>query len=241
MTFLVFALGAAVGSFLNVLIDRIPKAEDIVWKPSHCDHCKKKLRWYELIPIVSYTLQRGHCLRCRKRFSMQYPLVELVTAIGFVLLYPNIFHLIIYSAMLVLFVIDWKHMILPDMFLSVVLVAVILLGIPLSPADRWIHVVTGISSGVGFFVLWVVTRGRGLGFGDVKLAGVLGALLGFPLTIVALYTAFLTGAIWGVILMVRKRASMKSRVAFGPFLIGGAAAALLWGETLWKLWLSALS
>lgn len=241
MTFIAFLLGLAVGSFLNVLIDRIPKGEDIVWKPSHCDYCNKPLRWFELIPLVSFLVVKARCLRCHKILSWQYPLVELVAAIGFVLLYPNIFHLIIYSAMLVLFVIDWKHMILPDIFLSVVLVAVILLGIPLSPADRWIHVVTGISSGVGFFVLWVVTRGRGLGFGDVKLAGVLGALLGFPLTIVALYTAFLTGAIWGVILMVRKRASMKSRVAFGPFLIAGAAVALLWGETLWKLWLSALS
>lgn len=240
MTFLIFALGAAVGSFLNVLIDRIPKGEDIVWKPSHCDYCKKNLRWYELIPIVSYTLQRGRCLRCRKRLSMQYPLIELVTALGFVWLFPNILHLAIYSAMLVLFVIDWKHMILPDVLLWIVLAVGVLLGIPLPSALRINHILAGVFSATGFLVLWLVTRGRGLGFGDVKLVGVLGLLLGYPATIISLYVAFLTGALYGVILMIISHANMKSRIAFGPFLIVGTLVGFLWADAIWEWWVRIL-
>ena len=85
--FFVGLLGVAIGSFLNVLIDRIPKGEDIVWKPSYCDYCKKRLRWFELIPLISFIMQRRRCTRCRKRLSWQYPAVALATGIGFVLLY----------------------------------------------------------------------------------------------------------------------------------------------------------
>ncbi|HLD25032.1 MAG TPA: prepilin peptidase [Patescibacteria group bacterium] len=244
MMFFVGLLGVAIGSFLNVLIDRIPKGEDIVWKPSYCDYCKKRLRWFELIPLISFIMQRRRCTRCRKRLSWQYPAVELATGIGFVLLYwhhpDSLLRLFAYSlilcCLLVLFVIDWKHMILPDSLLGMVLGTTIILGVFLPPSDRFTHVGSAVASGVLFLGLWAITRGRGLGFGDVKLVTVLGLLLGYPHTVIAWYAAFLTGAMWGVILMIRRHASMKSRIAFGPFLIAGAAGAIVWGDTIWRWW-----
>lgn len=246
MMFFVFVLGLVVGSFLNVVIDRVPEGEDVVWKPSHCDHCRRALRWYELIPLISYVVLRGRCLRCHKPLSIQYPLVELVTAIGFIFIYVRSFsslphllsYLFVYCCFLVLWVIDWKRMILPDIFLVLILFFAFMLLTPLSSYDRYIHVFAGILSAFGFFLLWAITRGKGLGFGDVKLVGILGLLLGYPYIIIALYVAFLTGAFYGVILMVGRKAGMKSKIAFGPFLIFGAAISSIWGELIWKTWQS---
>lgn len=232
--------GLVVGSFLNVLIDRIPQGENVIWKPSHCDFCKKPLRWFELVPVLSFLVQGGRCRRCKKRLSIQYPVIELVTACGFVLLLPSaavtpvgyVLALIIYSAAVVIFVIDLKHQIIPDGVLLVLAGALILLAVPLSSMERWQHLLTACVSGLGFFLLWIITRGRGLGFGDVKLVFLIALLLGYPLTVVALYIAFLTGAMTGVILILVNRAKMKTRIAFGPFLIGGALCATVLGERI---------
>lgn len=241
---MVILFGLVMGSFLNVLVDRLPRGENVVWKPSHCDFCKKPLRWFELIPVVSYLMQMGRCRRCRKRLSVQYPATELVTATGFVLLYLRFAPmwglyaaaLAVFSMCLVIFMIDWKHQIIPDEMLWGLLAVVLLLGIFEPPAVRLVHVLSGVASGFAFWLLWVGTRGRGLGFGDVKLVTVLGLFLGYPLTVVSLYAAFLTGAIWGVILMMTHRARMKSRIAFGPFLLFGAAVGFFWGNALWAVW-----
>ncbi len=241
MVFLLAILfGLVVGSFLNVFIDRIPRGENVIWKPSHCDFCKKPLRWFELFPIVSFLAQGGKCRRCKKRLSIQYPLIEFVTACGFVLLLPSaavtpigyVLALIIFSVAVVIFVIDLKHQIIPDGALLVLAGALILSAIPLSFMERWNHILTACVSGLGFFLLWIITRGRGLGFGDVKLVFLIGLLLGYPLTVVALYIAFLTGATTGVILIVANRAKMKTRIAFGPFLIAGALCATVLGERI---------
>ncbi len=243
ITWIVVLFGLVIGSFLNVLIDRIPKGENIVWKPSHCDFCKKPLRWFELFPVVSFLMLGGRCLRCKKQLSWQYPFVESITALGFVYLFYSSIPLvymgafaIIYATWIVLFGIDMKHQILPDEFLVIGLIIILLLGIPLSPDARLVHVISAACAGGFFFLIWLLSKGRGLGFGDVKLACVLGLLLGHPGTIIALYVAFLTGAIAGVILMIGHKAKMKSRIAFGPFLILGALSAYLWGEYIWAIW-----
>ncbi len=239
----VFLLGLVVGSFLNVLIDRIPRGENIVWKPSHCDFCKKTLRWFELIPLFSFLAQKGRCRRCHKRLSFQYPAIELVTGVGFVWLLtyqtsllPFALHAVIFCAFVVLFVIDYKLQILPDSILVVLLVAILLLAPTITPQARLSHAYTSIISGLGFLGLWLGTRGRGLGFGDVKLVTLLGLLLGYPTIVIALYIAFLTGATAGVILMITHRARLKSRIAFGPFLITGAIASNIWGEQVLAWW-----
>lgn len=240
MIFFAVLLGLAVGSFLNVLIDRIPRGENIVWKPSHCDFCKKSLRWFELVPVLSFLAQGGRCRRCKKPLSLQYPFIELLTAGGFVALLPlpgfmplhYALTLVIFSAGVVIFFIDLKHQIIPDSTLYIVLGALLVLGIGLSSAEWWQHVLSGGLSGLLFFFLWIITKGRGLGFGDVKLVVLLGLLTGYPRIVVSLYIAFLTGAICGVILIVANRAKMKSRIPFGPFLILGAVCAMIWGERM---------
>lgn len=240
MMFFVGLLGLAVGSFLNVLIDRIPRGENVVWKPSHCDFCKKPLRWFELVPVVSFLVQGGRCRRCKKPLSLQYPFIELLTAGGYVALLPlsrwmflhYAYTLVIFSAGVVIFFIDLKHQIIPDSMLYFVLVTLFILGIPLPAMEWWQHVLSGSLSGLMFFLLWAITKGRGLGLGDVKLVVLLGLLLGYPLIVVSLYIAFLTGAVTGVILIVANRAKMKSRIPFGPFLIVGTLCAIVWGEYL---------
>lgn len=226
-----FLVGLFIGSFLNVLSDRLPKEEDVLWGRSRCDFCKKPLRWYELVPLVSFILQAGRCRRCQRQLSIQYPLVELVTAIGFALLYPQPATLLIFSALLVIFIADLKYQIIPDSMVIVFAIGALLYTGLVVP-----HIVTAFFSALFFYSIWFATRGRGMGFGDVKLAGVLGLLLGFPLTIFAFYIAFLTGATVGVILIMSKLKTLKSKIAFGPFLIIGAVATIVFRQPLEQLW-----
>lgn len=239
---IIFLFGLAIGSFLNVVIDRTPTDESLFWGRSHCDFCHKTLRWYELIPLVSFLLQKGRCLRCRKQLSWQYPLVECATALCFVwfyLLTPFSGHSLTYAlsllsagivaaAFIVILVADIKYQLIPDTAVLGLLIAG-LMRVLLIPENWMSHVASGLIGGSIFLFLWWVTRGRGMGFGDVKLAAVLGFLLGHPGTIIAFYIAFLTGALAGVILIIGGRARMKSKIAFGPFLIIGAAVAIVWG------------
>lgn len=244
---IVFLFGLVIGSFLNVVIDRLPSGENIVWERSRCDFCKKKLRWYELIPVVSYVLLGGRCLRCKKHLSPQYPIVELVSGVGFVFLFLHaqttgafVFATTIFCLLLSFFVIDIKHQILPDQIMIALFLGIAAMAYFVSPEQRIANFWAGIGAGMFFLLLWLITKGRGIGFGDVKLSFLLGFLLGYPGIIISLYTAFLTGAISGVILIVSRRAKMKSRIAFGPFLIAGATVASLWGEKIWEVWQSLL-
>lgn len=245
---LIILFGLAIGSFLNVVIDRAPTEESIFLGRSHCDFCHKALRWYELIPVVSFIALRGKCLRCRKSLSWQYPLVECATGLLFLWLYrlvPFSDSTVVYvlaigsmaliaSSCIVILVADFKYQLIPDTAVIGLLVAG-LLRLYLGSPDTSFPVVTGAIGGGIFLFLWWITRGRGMGFGDVKLAAVLGFLIGFPGAVVAFYIAFLTGAMTGVILMIGGKAGMKSKIAFGPFLIIGAIIALVWGMDVLRI------
>ncbi len=239
MIVFLFILGLAVGSFANVLIDRLPKGESIVWGRSHCDYCKKPLRWYELFPVVSYVIQAGRCRRCRKKLSVQYPIIEFVTGIGFALLYPGyIAYYALFISLLVIFIADLKYQIIPDSMIVLGFAAAILYWYEkrLSFAGISESLVTGFISFAAFYALWALTRGKGLGFGDVKFAPLMGVLLGFPGVVFAFYVAFLTGALAAVILMIGRKKTWKSKIAFGPFLVAGTVAALIWQPQLISLW-----
>lgn len=244
----VFLIGLAVGSFLNVLIDRLPKGENVFMGRSHCDFCKKTLRWYELVPLFSFLLQGGRCRRCHKQLSIQYPVVELITGLGFVFFYQVldypfltlIAYLIIFSSLLVIFVADLKYQIIPD---SMIVTGSIGALLRLSSVNRLIppsgwqpYILSALGASAFFFILWLVTRGRGMGFGDVKLAFLLGLLLGFPGIIIALYVAFLTGAVVGVILIIGGKKTLKTKVPFGPFLIFGFIIAWKWTLPILHIW-----
>jgi len=248
--FLAGVIGVCIGSFLNVLIDRLPCGQSIMGR-SRCDLCRKKLRWFELVPIFSFIIQRGRCRRCKKRLSWQYPFVEVVTGMLFYILsmvlpFPReaaVFPFIQYGAWFVavsvlfaIIVADFKYFIIPDSLLIVLFLAAGVSIVPIGLHEGLIRLFTGVVAGGVFFGLWGVTRGKGIGFGDVKLVSVMAIVLGFPAIIVALYTAFLTGALYGVILMITGRAGMKSRVAFGPFLLVGGFVALLWSKQILLYW-----
>ena len=235
MPLFVFLIGLSIGSFLNVLIGRLPQGKTILGR-SKCDYCKKTLRWFELVPIASWIVQGGRCRRCHHRLSLQYPLVELATAATFTWVFSFVHGnialvgaLAVTSALIVIFVSDLKYQVIPD---SMVLLGVfgVLLG------GNGGNIVSAIGASVFFFLLWLVTKGRGMGLGDAKLAFLLGLMLGFPRIVLVIYTAFLTGAGVGVILVLGKILKLKSKIAFGPFLVIGALIAVLWGEKITNWW-----
>lgn len=242
---LVALFGLVIGSFLNVLADRLPKGQDVFLGRSHCDFCKKNLRWFELIPVISFFSCGARCLRCHKRLSWQYPLSELVTATGFIVLY-RVFgmhaaelaaSLVIFSSLLVVTLADLKYQIIPDSMIVTSLVgAIAWLYVHVPPAMWLAHGLSGIAACALFYMLWYGTKGKGMGFGDVKLSFVLGLLLGFPGTIFALYIAFLTGAGVGVILILGGSKTLKSKIAFGPFLILGILGTAMWYSELLLVW-----
>lgn len=246
---LIFIIGTAVGSFLNVLIDRIPREESVVKGRSYCDSCKRKLAWYDLIPLLSWVMLGGKCRYCKGKISWQYPVVELATGILFVVvrfIAPQvsdavngittdlIFHWFIVSALLVIFMVDLKYYIIPDRILVPAAVVTFIYRLGAQQAEPLQnYLFTALGAAAFFGVLILITRGKGMGMGDVKYGLFMGLLLGLPSTIVALYAAFLTGAVVSVILLLSGKKKFGQIIPFGPFLVFGTIIGLFWGEILW--------
>lgn len=243
---LVGFVGLCIGSFANVVIDRLPAGDSIWFGRSRCDGCKRTLRWFELVPVLSFLMQFGRCRRCNIRLSWQYPAVE--AAFGFlsILLFQRFveqpIHLVGFGtvafALIVLLVTDFKYMILPD---EVILLgihgALLLFGSGASGFSNLLPAIVAALVGFDLFAfIWYVSGGKAMGLGDAKLAVLIGLLTGYPGAVFAYYTAFLTGAVAGVILILRHRKRMKSRIAFGPFLIFGTVVAMVWRVTLEQVW-----
>lgn len=255
-----FILGLALGSFINVIIYRTIKGESPFKGRSYCDHCGKLVGWRENIPLFSFLVLRGRCSRCRKKIPLQYPVVELLTGLLFVwwywigkavflltqsplgLLQPA-FWLIVGLMLLMVFIYDLIYGIIPD-FLSgglLGLAIVYRLFLAVSGAMRWQDVASSVNAGLllmaFFFGLYLLTKRRGFGFGDVKLAPALGLLLGWQKTIVGVMAAFIIGALVGSLLIGLKKKRLGQTVPFGPFLVVGTLLALVWGGVIWaKYW-----
>lgn len=228
--------GLCVGSFLNVLIYRIPKGEEFVRTPSHCMKCGHNLKWYENIPLVSWLIQGGKCRACGTKLSAQYPIVEalngamwLLTGILYkgdwitVALYCGLF-----SLLLTLSVIDWRTFTIPNG----INLAIFILGIIRLVTDlkNWpLYVVGMLSVSLVFLLLYVLTRGNGLGMGDIKLVGAAGLLLGWQNMLLAVLVGSLSGA---VIHSIRMRGGEGKKLAFGPYLAAGMWLAALAGEPI---------
>lgn len=249
--FFLFLLGLCFGSFINVVVYREIKGESW-WKGrSYCDFCKKKLSWRDNLPLFSFLLLKGFCRYCHKRIPLQYPLVEFFTGLSFVLIYYffpfkplnllNLLNLFIYLGLalagITIFVADWRYQIIPDsaiflgFFLTILKLMAGFFYNHLSPTP---FLLSGLIAGLFFLLLFFITKGKGMGFGDVKLAFLMGLFLGFPKILMALFLAFLTGAMVGVILILQKKKKLKSQIAFGPFLILGTVLAIAFGERLWE-------
>lgn len=244
----VFLFGLVVGSFLNVCIYRLPRRESLAWPGSRCTSCGRSLSWYENIPVVSWVVLGGRCRTCRTRISVIYPLVELVTATVFVagwLIYgptPLLaVRLLFACAMIVLFAIDLKHQILPNLITLPGIVVGFIASLVVPPG--WISSLLGIVLGGGVLLAiaeaYYRARGiEGLGMGDVKMLAMIGAFLGWRLMLVALVLASFSGSLVGVAVLLSGRGGMKYALPFGTFLAAGALAAAVVGDVILDWYLS---
>ncbi|MFZ3301743.1 MAG: prepilin peptidase [Microgenomates group bacterium] len=213
-------LSLAVGSFISAISYRIPRGLGFIKGRSFCDSCKKELKWYDNIPLISFLFYGAAARCCGKRISIRYPLIELATLIGFVALFllsVNSAYYILYVISLLVLVIDLEHQIIPDELTWIILVLGLMAGVQ-SP-------ITALF--IAFFLsllllsLFIITAGRGMGLGDVKLAVGLGVWLSFVDGLKWLMVSFILGGIVASVLLLLKRANLKTKIAFGPFLIVG--------------------
>ena len=242
-----FLFGAIVGSFLNVVVCRYNTGLSALSGRSKCFSCGKTLSWYELIPIVSYIVQRGRCRVCKSTVSIQYPLVEVVTGVLFVcvfrLAYPlidTLFLLLLASVAVVISAYDIKHKIIPDGPLYTFL-ALTLLPLVFSPDTTPAQWLAGPLVALPFATMWHFSGGRWMGFGDVKIALGMGWLLGVYYGISAIILAIWGGAISGLALIVyekftkKKKRKHRHEMPFGPFLFAGLLVTLLFGVDAFAL------
>lgn len=232
-----FALyGIVIGSFLNVLILRLPLKESITLKRSHCMTCGHTLSWYELIPLFSYLFLGGKCRHCKAHISVQYPIVEATNGILYVIFFlakgitvETFLYCLAASALLALSVIDWRTQEIPLGFILFILT----LGLVrlFTDLENWSQYVIGLFA-VSVFLLLIdlVTKGRGIGHGDIKLMAATGLLLGWKLIIIAFIMACIIGTVVHLIRMAVKKVGRK--LAFGPYLSMGICIAMIWGEQL---------
>ncbi|XOB41132.1 MAG: prepilin peptidase [Candidatus Nealsonbacteria bacterium] len=239
---LVFIFGLIIGSFLNSVIYRLSISQDFLFGKSYCPECKTNLKWYDLIPVISFFMLKGKCRYCKKPISIQYILVELATAISFVLivsqnidlllynpslfiLFKTCFLFVIFSFLIIIFTYDFKHYIIPD---KVIFPLILITGfLKFYTQDKVLSAVySALGASLFFFLIVSVSQGKWMGMGDVKLAFFMGLFLGFPKILIALFSAFFIGAIIGVILIVLGKKTFKSEIPFGPFLVLGTFLAL---------------
>jgi len=239
---LVFMFGMCIGSFLNVCIYRLPSSMSIL-KPSRsfCPQCKSAIKFYDNIPVFSYIWLKGRCRNCKSSISLRYPLVELITgilAISILFLFgltlEGLVYFIFISSLLVITFIDIDHKIIPDI--------ITLPGIPIGlltsfvlPAMTFMSSLVGLLVGGGSLLLVacvysLITHKEGMGGGDIKLLGMIGAFLGWKGVIFTIFAASLTGTLVGIIVMLQKGKNLKFAIPFGPFLSIGAMSYVFFGE-----------
>ena len=233
---IVFLYGIVIGSFLNVVIYRVPKKENIVSTRSHCMNCGYQLKWYDLIPLFSWIFLGGKCRNCGERISVQYPMIEAANGILYLIVFwkcgmsvDSLLYCLLFSALLALSVIDFRTYEIP-LGINIFILALGLIRV----ATDFSHV---MDYGIGFLcvsvfllLVYLLTKGRGIGGGDVKLMAVCGLLLGWK----QILLAFLLGCIIGSVchLLRMRFAGAERMLAMGPYLSIGVAIAALWGNTL---------
>jgi leader peptidase (prepilin peptidase) / N-methyltransferase len=271
--FFLTILGLIIGSFLNAVIYRLHTKESIVKERSHCPHCGHILSPGELLPIISFAIQKGRCRNCRKAISIQYPIVEASTALFFLFIYWWVFTYnavfdctnfwecffvvlfmgYIVSALTVIFVYDLRHYLIPDKVLFPMmgitvgyrLIELFMFGSNTGIVENLYSFLTFFLSAVGsmlfFAIIFFVSKGRAMGFGDVKYAFFMGFFLGWPNILAGSFLAWIFGGIIGVGLLLSGKKNMKSPVPFAPFLIAGTLLALFFGQELIDFYITLIS
>ena len=247
MSIFILLLGLIIGSFLNVCIHRLPLGESPAWPGSHCPRCHAPLKWYDNIPVISYVILSGRCRACRNPISLRYPIVELLTSglfVGAYLLYQPplmIQRLVFGCAMIVLFFVDLEHHRLPNEITVPGIVVGFLFSLFMSPG--WLSSLIGILVGGG--VLWLlgavwfyIRHEEGMGFGDVKMLAMIGAFLGWKLTVATLLVSTILGSVIGLSMIAAKKGNLKTALPFGCFLAIGAILASVVGDRTVSWYLS---
>lgn len=259
-TALVAILGLITGSFLNVVILRLHAGKDYIRGRSACPSCGHKLSALELVPVLSWLSQRGRCRHCGRPVSIQYPLVEAATAVLFVLAYISQPHVsaaewaalwiwfYVIGSLIVLAVYDLRWYLLPDkVLLPLIPAAVVMIAAQAAGAGSLTSAARPLEAAVlfggGFYAIAAVSAGKWMGGGDIKLAFVMGLLLGLQKTALAMFIAFCAAALAGGLLILARRKSRKDLIPFGPFLIAGTLISYLYGTSIigWYLNVSGLN
>lgn len=243
-----FIFGAVIGSFLNVCIYRIPRKESIVSPGSHCPGCSHALGFWDLVPFVSQIALRAKCRYCGTKISFRYFFVELMTALLFVAMYARFMvyvysplsfamSLVLSSMLVVITFIDLDHKIIPDKISYPGMITGLVFSLLVGGAPSLLSAVIGLFAGGGIIYLIVVLSKGGMGGGDVKLAAMLGAFLGWKLVLVNLFLSFFLGGIAATLLLLRKLKGRKDYIPFGPYLAIAAIITVLWGQKILQLYL----
>ena len=233
-----FISGLAVGSFLNVVIDRLTYNESFFGR-SYCDFCRTQLKSYDLFPLFSFFMYKGISRCCGKKLSWYYPIVEISTALLFVLLWTFVpvadiyrfLYLAIGACLIAIFFSDPKYKIIPEGLLM----GNRLFAIPFFLMNPLDHLIGGIVIFGIFQFIHSVTKGKAMGYGDVKFALVIGLFQGLRLGALSMYFAFLLGGIMGIVLVIFHKKKPKSMIAFGPFLVIGVVLTIFFEKTLLQI------
>ncbi len=257
---LIFIFGACIGSFLNVVIWRLPREEKLDgW--SKCPHCHHRLEWYDLFPVFSYLIQGGKCRYCKAKISPRYWIIEIITGLLFVAAAYQFIPLVgfgeyltlaqvlfVVSVCVAVFVIDLEHYLILDkiVFLAMAVVFAIDVVLALSGTSYTLttlgwSVIGSLAAGLPFLGMWYFSGGRWMGFGDVKFAFLMGLILGFPNIIVGFFLAFTLGALFSIPLLLSGRKDLSSKLPFGTFLALSTVITLLWGSQILSWYLNLIS
>lgn len=246
MEIIVLGFGLIIGSFLNVCIFRIPKGESISYPPSHCTSCGYNLKTKDLVPVFSYLFLKGRCRSCKEKISIRYPIIELINALSYVLIYmkfglsiKSIFFCLLASLLIVISMIDFD---IKEVYTATTLFGLILGVIYLVVSYFYsdINYTDSILGGVvGFLIIFLIVKlTRGMGEGDYEIAGVCGLFLGVKGILVGLFIGIILGAVYGSVLLARKYKTGKDEMAFGPFIALGSFISLIYGEKILEFYIN---
>ena len=239
-----FILGTLIGSFLNVVVYRLPREESISFPPSHCPTCKKRLKLYDLFPIISYLGLRGKCRSCGSGISIRYPIVEGITGVLFLmtvytfgLSFETIQYIMIIGLLIPIFLIDYEHYIIPDgLNLGIFIVAVFIVLIQIITGEKqwneFLYHILGMVIGGGFFLFIAMVTNGAMGGGDIKIMAALGFLFGVKNTLLLMFLSFVLGGILSIILLLLKIKKRKDPIPFGPFICLAAVITIFWGNQI---------
>lgn len=248
-------LGLVFGSFIGAVSWRLPRSVGVSSGRSKCVHCKKKISWYDNIPVFSYILLRGKCRNCKEEISPRYPLIEVSSMVGFVFIWlflPNIkenvqflgalpdplaliYLLTVFLTLVAIFVIDLEHRVILDSLVFILFVGTLVMFLIGNYQDIYLNLFSGFLASLLLLFIHLITNGKGMGLGDVKFALFGGLFLGFPGFLIWLFLSFVLGAIVGILLILFKRAEFGRHIAFGPFLCVALVIEAVFGKLIYKL------